>query len=458
MQKTDPFTIASNNFKASFAVAEAVINPPEAIYFRNWSAATTDRATGFHKPLLMQCLAIRAHQNAPHLFLITADLGWWINAADEYALRKYLLDTFELEASQLLCCLSHTHAGPSICSNNKDKEGGEYIIPYLHQLRQTMETLMSGCVSNLAPGTLNWEYGTCSLAANRDLPLTDGQRYLVGYHPGAVADDTLLFGHITTDTGKPLCSVVNYACHPTTLAQENHLFSPDFVGEMREVIRNHTGAPCLFLQGASGELAPMVQYVSDTAIADAHGRQLGFAALSVYEGMLPPGKGYRFKESLLSGAPLALWDYTTTDGSSAVSFCKLEIEVPLKDLPSLEEIRKEWERCEDRVLKDKLWRKLNTRQVIGGGDHAKVPVWIWKLGDGYIVAQPNEAYSYFQRTLRAAFPDKKMAVVNIANGYIGYLPEAHFYQKDIYSCNTTPYAQGSLERLTLAVIAALQNL
>lgn len=450
-------SIAPNCYKALFGVAEASINPPADIYFRNWGAAAFDAATGFHKTLFMQCLAIQSLPDNKPMYLVTADLGWWINAGDEYAIRQHVLDTFQLQEPQLLFCLSHTHAGPSICSNNSDRKGGEHIVPYLNSLKETMASLIRESRDNLVPGLLNWEYGKCSLATNRDLPEEDGQTYLVGYHPGEPADDTLLFGHVTTAEGKPVCSIVNYACHPTTLAHENSLFSPDFVGEMREVISARTQAPCLFLQGASGELSPRVQYVADTAIADAHGRQLGYAALSVYEGNLPAGTGYRFSQSLPSGAPLAIWEYTALTGTVTTAIQKLELEVPLKELPSQQDIKKEWEQCEDRVLKDRLWRKLNTRQVVGDGDQARVGVWIWKLGDAFIVAQPNETYSYFQKKLREAFPDKKIAVVNIANGYVGYMPDAFFYGKDIYACNTTPYAQGALERLTQGVIDTIRN-
>lgn len=457
MKETDTRNIEPNCFKAFFGVAETSINPPPDIYFRNWGAAAFDTAIGVHKTLKMQCLAIRPHQGSNTIYLVTADLGWWINAGDEYAIRRHVLDAFRLEESQLLFCLSHTHAGPSVCSNNSDRNGGEHILPYLNLLKETMAGLMRESKENLVPGMLHWEYGKCSLATNRDLPEGE-QAYLVGYHPDEPADDTLLFGNITTEAGEPVCSIVNYACHPTTLAHENRLFSPDFVGEMREVINGRTQAPCLFLQGASGELSPRVQYVADTAIADAHGRQLGYAALSVYEGNLPPGTGYRFSQSLPSGAPLAIWEYTILHGNTQALVQKLELEVPLKDLPSLEEIKQEWEACEDRVMKDRLWRKLNTRQVVGNGAKARVEVWVWQLGDAFIVAQPNETYSYFQKKLREAFPNKKIAVVNIANGYVGYMPDAIFYGKDIYSCNTTPYAQGALEMLTQGVIDTIRNM
>ena len=77
---------------------------------------------------------------------------------------------------------------------------------------------------------------------------------------------------------------------------------------MREVVEEHTGgAPCLFLQGASGELGPAHQYVGDPAVADQHGRRLGFSALSALEGMLPPGQALRYDGVVESGAPLAVW-------------------------------------------------------------------------------------------------------------------------------------------------------
>ena len=80
------------------------------------------------------------------------------------------------------------------------------------------------------------------------------------------------------ESGETLGTVVNYACHPTTLAWENTLLSPDYVGAMREVVEAHTRSPCLFLQGASGDLGPRDGYVGDPAVADRNGRQLGFAA------------------------------------------------------------------------------------------------------------------------------------------------------------------------------------
>src|SRR5690606_14864937 len=108
--------------------------------------------------------------------------------------------------------------------------------------------------------TLEWRYGTCDLATNRDLAVEHEKRILVGFNPKSEADHTLLVGRITGSQDEITATIVNYACHPTTLAWDNELLSPDYIGAMRELVENRVGGSVLFLQGASGELAPAEQY------------------------------------------------------------------------------------------------------------------------------------------------------------------------------------------------------
>src|SRR5207244_4779778 len=117
----------------------------------------------------------------------------------------------------------------------------------------------------------------------------ESSQYVCGFHPNGPADDTVLVAKIVEDGGRTVASVVNYACHPTTLAWENTLISPDYPGAMREVVEQATGAPCVFLQGASGDLGPREGFVGDPPIADRNGRQLGHAALAALEALPPPG-------------------------------------------------------------------------------------------------------------------------------------------------------------------------
>ena len=179
---------------------------------------------------------------------------------------------------------------------------------------------------------------------------------------------------------------------------------------------SNTGAPCLFLQGASGELSPAEQYLGDTEIAEKNGRQLGYAVMATLENMLPPKMKLSFSGVIESGAPLAVWKQTTFEPSAQLSAKMVEVPFNLKQLPPLTEIKQQYLDCEDRIMKERLLRKRGVRMAVGDGEITTMPLWVWQLGDSLLVGQPNEAYSEFQEQLRREFSPKAVAVMNLVNG------------------------------------------
>jgi hypothetical protein len=453
---TNYFRNKHPSFSGLIGIAKADITPPVNIYSRNWGAAKYDTADGIHMPLQLTCITFQALKDDKPLILIAADLGWWKNAADEWRLRSKILDGLQTEVSHLMFCLSHTHAGPSISSNDKANKGGELIIPYLDFLiKQAIDTATQA-ILEAKSRTLSWQYGKCALAVNRDLEDIERKRFIVGFNPNETADDTLLVGRITDADNNVNAVIVNYACHPTTLGGDNRLISPDYVGSMRALIEKETQSTCLFLQGASGDLSPIEQYVGDVKLAESYGQQLGYAVLSTLAGMLPPEAEVTSFKVVESGAPLAFWEQSTYTVSTSICVTMAEIELPLKELPSLAEIEQQWQSCEDRILKERLWRKRGVRIAVGDGINAKINLWVWRLGDSFLIGQPNEAYSEYQIKLREKLFPNAVAVINVANGHIGYLPTQNLYDKEIYSVWQTPFAVGSLETLTNRTIDVAQ--
>lgn len=447
--------MANSITSLKFQIVEVDITPPKGIYSRNWGAAKFDVAIGVHRPLFLSCLVTQSDDGTLGA-IIAADLGWWKNNGDERSLRIAILQECGLREEQLLFCLSHTHAGPSICTNDKDQNGGELIAPYLEFLKKTAIESINKAKKNLIDGFLAWEYGCCDLATKRDLNLNG--EYLIGYDPSAKPDQTLLVGKLNNADGQLKAVICNYACHPTTFAHENTLISPDYVGAMRELIAEKLNVPTVFLQGASGDLAPKKQYVKDPEIVDANGRKLGYAILSTLENTSPVGKKWIFDHALQSGAPLAIYAEKEVVPSHVFRQIKFEVSIPYKQLDSIEKIEQEFNACEDRVMKDRLWRKLNTRKSIGDQTHAVLPVWIWQYGDAFVIAQANEVYAVGQELIRAHFKDRPIAFINIANGYLGYLPPQDLYGKDIYAVWQTPFEKGGLELLIAEVIAKIAQL
>ncbi|GAA4749043.1 hypothetical protein GCM10023229_32120 [Flavisolibacter ginsenosidimutans] len=360
--------------------------------------------------------------------------------------------------AQLMICFSHTHAGPGLTRSDIAKPGGDLITPYLEQVQEKIIVAIQKALAEAVPATLSWQYGKCNLAKNRDLFEKEKNRFVVGFNPRKNSDETLLVGRITNDENIILGTIVNYACHPTTLAWENRLLSPDYVGAMRQKVQSETDAPCLFLQGASGELAPAEQYTGDVKVAEKHGRQIGYSVLAVLESMMGHNKQLCFERVVESGAPLAVWKQRDFSPSKAISGQITYITIPLKSLPSLAEIDQQLNDCSDRVLQERLWRKRNVRKSVGDGENASMPLWVWRLGDSLLFGQSNETYSDFQQQLRKEFYPDAVAVMNVVNGHIGYLPPADLYDKDIYQVWQSPFKEGSLELLTEMAIDAAKKI
>ncbi len=450
-------------FSGLIGVARADITPPPGIYARNWGAAAHDVATGIHRPLTATALALcPAHDRERGVMLIALDLGWWRTVEDEWAVRGAVIAALGCDHRAVVIALSHTHAGPSICAEDADKPGGRLIGPYLARVRDVCVRLAREARAQAQPARIDFAYGRCGLARNRDLQDPHRARIVCGFNPGAPADDTLLIGRAHTHDGALIATLVNYACHPVTLAWQNCLISPDFIGATRDMVERETGAPMLFLQGASGELAPLEHYTGDVEVADRNGRVLGHAVLGALEGMLPPGRALVYDGVVESGAPLAVWRCDPAPVSAVAAQIDarvLEIELALKPgRPTRAQTEAELASASDRYLRERLARRLRVLRAIGDGAHALARVWIWRVGEAFFVAQANEAYSQFQTELRAALPDQPVCVMNIANGGYAYLPPASMYGLDQYQVWQTPYDRGCLEGMTRATADALRSL
>ena len=449
-------------FRARVGVSRWDITPGLDVCAKNWGAAKNWFATGVHRPLTGTALAIASEDGTGlPLLLLSLDLGWWRSRRDADALRAQVLAQLALPEANVIIHLTHTHAGPALDSDAPAEANPDACRAYLARLTEWCVGGGHAALDQLAPATALFRPGRCGLASERDLiDPANPERYLTGFHPGAPADDTLLTALFLAEDGRPLATLVNYACHPTTLAWENTLISPDYPGAMRELIESQTsGAPCLFLQGASGELAPAEQYSGDSRLADRHGRELGFAALSALAPLVDGASHLRYDGPVESGAPLALWHACQQPASRALGAVAVALDLELKsDLPSIAQIDTALAQKPTGYLYERLLRQRRVRASVGDGAHSAEKLWLWRLGDAALCALPFEVYSVFQTELRAAFPATPLLVLNVCNGPVGYLPPGPLYDRNLYTVWQTPHARGGHERLMVSAVAGLREL
>jgi hypothetical protein len=453
------------------------ITPPVGIYHRMWGASTHDRSTGVHRPLTCTALALapdmgeeRLEKTAVQVIVAVDHCLLW--NAELRALYRLVSEQTGLEPSQLQVALTHTHAAGLMDPARADLPGGELIAPYLTTLATQIAAAAGEAIEKLAPSRVVYGQGRCNLAAHRDFLDTDRGLYVCGFNPAGEADDTVLVARVTRPDDSVVATIVNYACHPTTLAWDNTLISPDYVGAMREVIEAaHEGAPCVFLQGASGDLGPRRGFVGDTPVADQNGRELGYAALAALEGLPTPGTRFEYLGPVVSGATIGTW---ADRPLSADELCEkhrwqvrsLEVPLPYRpDLPNRELTEEElarWMREEHAASErgdlaeardchaqvERMARQLSRLRSLPSGDTVGVRAAVWRLGDALWVFVAGEHYQALQRSLRARFPDRPIVVSTVTGGWLpGYLPTADTYGQGIYQESIAVVAAGSLERL-----------
>ncbi len=468
------------------AIVATDITPPVGIYHRMWGAALHDRATGVHRPLVAVLLWVAPEASQGDGTAaddrIVIGLDHCVLASEEMlAIRTAAATAAGLSVEQVLVTLTHTHGSAWMSRDRGHLPGGDLIGPYLDGLARTVATMATEAKSRLVPASIVYGQGRCGLAAHRDFPDPRTGAIVCGFHPDGPADDTLLVGRIVDAQGTTLGTIVNYACHPTTLAWENTRISPDWIGRMREVVEQATGGPCLFLQGASGDLGPREGFVGDSRVADRNGEQVGYAALATLAALPEPGTAFEYAGPVLSGATLGTWRHVPLDpavraAQSRMEWLNLTVPLPYRpDLPTIaqtEAERTEWQAQEDdarragdelrtrncRAEVERRTRQLTRLRALAPGHAFPLSVRVARLGDAVWVFVPGEIYQEFQIAIRQAVPGTPVIVATLTNDWQpGYIPPAHTYGRGIYQEVIAATACGAAETLTETVAAAVRK-
>ncbi|MCH8827992.1 MAG: hypothetical protein IID45_00280 [Planctomycetes bacterium] len=293
------------------------VTPPVGIYHRFWGAAAHDRAAGVHRPLraTVLLLAADAMKDAPlsETSILVALDHCLLRPDDMDELRAKTAALIGVADDRLLFTFSHTHSGGHIARSRSNLPGGELIGPYLDGLPQRIADACNAAHESLQPVTITYAQTDCRMGRNRDYWDSELQTHVCGTNPDVELPLPVTVARLTDAAGDVIGTVVNYPCHPTTLAWDNELISPDYVGAMRETVEAATNAPCLFLLAPCGDVGPGYGFVGETEAADQNGRELGYAALSALESMPPAGNDVVYTGPVISGATIGVWKRSPHD-------------------------------------------------------------------------------------------------------------------------------------------------
>jgi neutral ceramidase len=261
-------------------VARVDITPPAGVDLWGYSNRSGP-ATGALDPLYARALLLDDGRNA--VAIVTLDLGRTFGQAQMNTVRQRVRR--EHRVNDVMFIASHTHSGPSI---DEDYENGalpDWERRALDKIAQTIGEARSRMVE----ASIGVGFGQTIIGHNRRVVQSDGSvkmlwRNSTGQTGGPI-DPTVGVIRVDDKQGNPIAILVNYACHPVVFGPDNLRYSADFPGAMASLVEQgfdgargkgqDKGPICFFLQGAPGDINPMMDKTPLDENADAEMRRVG---------------------------------------------------------------------------------------------------------------------------------------------------------------------------------------
>jgi hypothetical protein len=251
-------------------VARISITPQKPMWLNGY-AGRENPETGVLHEIWAKALVLQENKNSRVIFITTDLLGLSHEVVE--AVYKAVSGKYGITRAQLIMNASHTHSGPVVwpCLDvihdfNLTDQGT--VSEYSHALTDSIVKVVGLAMSQLTPAKLYSGHGTAGFAINR--------RNLRDHNNNGSTDHDVPVLKVATPAGKLMAVLFGYACHNTTLVDDNHLFNGDYAGFAQiELEKNNPGAVAMFLMGCGGDQNPEPR--GTVALAMKYGAELAGA-------------------------------------------------------------------------------------------------------------------------------------------------------------------------------------
>ncbi len=326
---------------------------------------------------------------------------------------------------------SHTHSGPvTVTLRNCGKLNRSYMDRMKQQIQQAAT---SAAGEKGDPVKLLVGHSTSDEGINR----RQGES-------GPIDRTVTVISFVDQKTRKSKATLVNFACHPVVLGHISNHVSADYPGYLQQYVEEHTGAPCIFINGACGDVNPRHgDHSADPNDARKIGHSVGASAINALQNAVE--------------VPVDQIQWYTRTVQLPVYQPKSEAE--LED--RLDMIHKcfglDRNLFADRVQRDK--------RLLADGRYPEtvaLQLSFMALGSALgILFVPGELFASLGLKFKELFASRQVIISAFSNGSVGYLPDRKAYADGGYEPHFAnffydfPQFDPSLEDALLDGVAAL---
>jgi hypothetical protein len=464
--------MATGTFRAG--VGRVSITPPLSAPHASWGAQVHVLPDGVDADLWATALVV--DDGVTMAAWIDLDLVI-VSRPESDAIRDAVAAALGIPTQAVRVSVTHNHAGPPPSAWNWTRQGQAALDGYYALLPEYAAGAARMAYAGLRPARVGAGSGESRVAVNRREIAPDG-RPVTGVNPDGPIDPQVFVLRIDDREGGPLAAVVGYTMHPTTLGPSNRLISPDWPGHLKRSVEAITGATCLFVQGATGNIGPGSDgFTDDVRVVRRLGAQVGCEAARVYLGLDLPSVLHRHERVWESGAPLGKWTREPLpEPEPVVRVMSREVMLPLIDQPAESDARARVDEAQQRL--DKLKERaapateieaatfaakranmtLSRAQMYGGREAFPVELHLLQIGPTLLAGTEGEPFAEIGLEIKAGSPWPATWFGGYTGGWAGYIPTPEAYPQGGYEVDTSPFAPEAAGRLVAETCAALADL
>jgi hypothetical protein len=333
---------------------------------------------------------------------------------------------------------THTHHAPTTVTIH----GYQRDEAFTHQVEDQIVQAAVRAAGRLTPVTFLFHLGEeSSVGKNSRLLLGDGTIYWVGSHADAVRptgpfDPELPVLAFRRPEGRLEAVLFNHSTH-TIGTHKPGVRSPSFYGLAAQALESDIGGTFLFFEGASGSTHNL-----DVSAVEAT---------------------YRIRQAITDAL-----DRAQPRPVAGVKALRREITVKVRHFQEAEDERAAVAYCTKRI-KDpaaaqsvlKVFRAMRAELAPQQGQERKTWVQAVLIGDVAIIGVPGEFFTVLGQEIKRRSPFRYTYVFELANDYIGYIPDRLSFDRGGYQVWTGLHSfveRGTGEAIVSASVDLLERL
>lgn len=388
-------------------------------------------ASGVHDPLMVRVLVAEGPEAA--VALIVADLIQ-IDPPLQALIVDGVVGRTGIPRERMQLVGTHTHSGPML------REPSDVMRRIATTIVETAENAWIARQEALAAVGVGRVEG---IGANR--------------RPnGGPVDDRVTVTRFDALDGRPIGTLVNYGCHPTTLGPNNTLYSADYPGVACRAIEAAVGGTAIFTTGPQGDVNPggyspegsMVGVVvpwRTFASAERYGRLVADCAVAVRASLRPEPSDRVWGDSRVLELERKALPDAIAARAAARSAARTEEEVRGADLS----YDATYHAAVAAAYADLIAGQAEDPERDGP---VRVRVSALALGPLLHAGVQGELFVALGQRIRSGLGEDSTCIAALCDGTIGYIPTAEAYEIGAYEPNASVLRAGQGERLADAVV------